>query len=353
MVEEEAVVRPNPRRRSAPVKVARSASASRTAQNNNAPGWWDKPRVVNRLADALGLFGLLILFLAAAYWLLSRPVFPVRSVLMTTPMKQVTSAQIAYAARSSIKGNFFTVDIEEVRNAFEKLPWVKSAQVRRIWPDTLELSIEEQKAVAYWMDAESKDFFLLNQFGGVFDASSAEAMPVLSGPEGSSERVLHAYKSYAPLVEPVGQLKVLAVNERQAWTITLDNGLELIVGREQSGLSIEQMLTRFATVYPSVKSKIAGRVMQVDLRYPSGFSLKNAHAIESSAATSEATPKPQGADANKREAVPAKPAPKTLPQGAPKAPVPKAGISVTQVKPPTPAIRTTAPSASTPKGMQP
>lgn len=273
---EEAVIRPAPRRKAATIKVE---AVARTPRRNQLPGWWDKPRLVNALADILGLFGLFVLLFAAGYWVLSRPVFPVRAVLIATPLGQVTSAQVSYAARSAIKGNFFTVDLVSVRSAFEKLPWVRRAEVRRIWPDTLELKIEEQEAVAYWMEPESGDTRLVNKQGEVFYASSANEMPVLSGAEGTTPRILKAYQDFAPLVRPLGRLAEVSMNERQAWTLKMDSGLSIVVGREQNGISIEQLLSRFTEVYANVKGRFPGKVALADLRYPSGFTLKSANAV--------------------------------------------------------------------------
>jgi cell division protein FtsQ len=67
----------------------------------------------------------------------------------------VTPTQIEYAARSAVAGNFFTVNLDAVRAAFEKLPWVRKAEVRRRWPDGLELAIEEHVAAARWKQADA------------------------------------------------------------------------------------------------------------------------------------------------------------------------------------------------------
>jgi cell division protein FtsQ len=83
-----------------------------------------------------------------------------------------------------LTGNFFTVNLDATRAAFERMPWVRSASLRRLWPDGVELSIEEHRAVARWtpQDGESR---LVNRQGEVFPpAPRTAAAP--DGPEGSA-----------------------------------------------------------------------------------------------------------------------------------------------------------------------
>ena len=54
------------------------------------------------------------------------------------------------AARAARVGKFFSVDLDAVRRAFESLPWVRKVEVRRLWPDRIEVSIEEHVALARW-----------------------------------------------------------------------------------------------------------------------------------------------------------------------------------------------------------
>ncbi len=73
------------------------------------------------------------------------------------------------------------------------------------------------------------------------------------------------------LFEPVGlKLEKLAQDERRAWWLTFDNGLEVYVGRER----FEERLRRLAQVYPKVLAAQADRIAVVDLRYVNGFAVR-------------------------------------------------------------------------------
>ncbi len=240
------------------------------------------------VSDVLMLFASIGLGWALVAWFLSRPLFPLREVLVLTPPTQVTESQLDYVARTAIRGNFFTVDLDALRATFEKLPWVRHAEVRRRWPDAIELRIEEHQAVAYWTVSESGDARLVNRQGEVFVAASNAAMPHLDGPQGSSARLLEHHAEYSRLLQPLGvQLSGLAMSARDAWQLTLDNGMVIMLGREQDKVPLRERLTRFIRLWPQVRQQLKAPVAIVDLRYPNGFALTLPEMAEKTASPSQ------------------------------------------------------------------
>ena len=75
---------------------------------------------------------------------------PVRTVLIEGELRYLERSRLAETASPHVSGGFFTVDVEGVRRAIAALPWVDHASVRRIWPDTLRIRVEEQVPVALW-----------------------------------------------------------------------------------------------------------------------------------------------------------------------------------------------------------
>lgn len=237
-------------------------------------GVWNRPALLNLVADLLLLFAALATAYAVFTWVLNRPLFPVREVIVTTPPARVTTAQIEFAARSAIRGNFFSVSLEEVRQAFEKLPWVRRAEVRRSWPDTLELRLEEHQAVAYWRVPDSEAVHLVNRQGEVFIASSNAAMPEFSGPQGSAAFLLARHHAWSEMVAPLQRrLTGLWLSAREAWRLQLDDGMVIVLGREQERAPLEQRLARFVATWPQAREKVGVQVAVADLRYPRGYAL--------------------------------------------------------------------------------
>ncbi|MBR0566667.1 cell division protein FtsQ/DivIB [Azoarcus sp. L1K30] len=226
------------------------------------------------------LFAAIGLGWALVTWFLSRPLFPLRELIVLTPPGQVTEAQLQYVARTAIRGNFFTIDLDSARSAFEKLPWVRRAEVRRRWPDGVELRLEEHQAVAYWTVAESGDTRLVNRQGEVFTASSDARMPSLAGPQGSAGLLLANYERYSKMLRPMGaNLVSLVLSAREAWQLKLDNGVLIVLGREQERAPLDARLARFVAAWPSVQASIGLQVAVADLRYPGGFALTPIDAV--------------------------------------------------------------------------
>jgi len=260
-----------------------AAPARKAGQRTNARddrGLWNRPALLDLFSDVLMLFAAIGLGWALVTWFLSRPLFPLRELVVLTPPGQVTEAQLQYVARTAIRGNFFTIELDSVRSAFEKLPWVRRAEVRRRWPDGIELRLEEHQAVAYWTSTESGDTRLVNRQGEVFTASSDASMPAFSGPQGSAATLLARYETYSGMLKPMGaSLKGLMLSAREAWQLKLDNGVLIVLGREQERAPLEARLKRFVAAWPEVRDSIGLQVAVADLRYPGGFALTPIDAV--------------------------------------------------------------------------
>jgi cell division protein FtsQ len=236
---------------------------------------------MNLIADLLFFAAALALGYAATLAVARLPFFPLREVVVGVPLREVTPTQIEYAARTAVAGNFFTVNLDAVRAAFEKLPWVRKAEVRRRWPDGLELGIEEHLAEARWKQADGAEVRLVNSEGEVFAAASNAALPLFVGPEGSAPAILERYRELVPLLEPLGRRpQSLALSPRQAWQLRLDDGVLLDLGRDQAKSRVNERLQRFTDVYGQATERLKARADVIDLRYPNGFAMRVARAGE-------------------------------------------------------------------------
>jgi cell division protein FtsQ len=227
---------------------------------------WDNPRLLNALAGFLVGLVVLAFALVGVNWLLRASPFPIRSIEVVTPLKNASGAQLQALLAREGRGNFFAAPIDPLRGAIERLPWVRSATIRRVWPDRLEIGIEEHVALARWgADA------LVNTYGERFAGSADEALPLFSGPAGSEAEVTRCYERFAVLVAPLkSPIERVVLSARHAWSLRLANGLQLTLGRDAD--LAEQRLGRFVEAYAS--SGASGVPQVVDLRYPNGFALR-------------------------------------------------------------------------------
>jgi len=248
--------------------------ANARARGREPVGVWDRPALLDLLSDLLMLFAAIVFGYALVIWFVTRPLFPLREVVVLTPPGQVTTAQVEYAARSAITGNFFSVNLEDVRTAFEKLPWVRRAEVRRRWPDAIELRLEEHQAVAYWTVSDSDEVHLVNRQGEVFVAASNATLPDFSGPQGSAAYLLARHREFSQMLEPLGRRLVsLWLSAREAWQLELDDGMVILLGRDQERVPIGSRLSRFVNAWPETRDILGVEVAVADLRYQRGFAL--------------------------------------------------------------------------------
>ncbi len=237
---------------------------------------WNKPHLLNAIADLLMLAASAALLAAAAVWLVRVPSLPVRQVVFVEALPHTQRLEIEQVLPGTLKGNFFSLNLEMVRGTLEKLPWVRKVDVRRIWPARLEVRIEEHRPVARWGDGRGE---LVNSYGEVFTAVLGDAelagLPLLAGPPGSSQEVLRRYSDLVGSFRTVGEKPVqVTLSPRLAWQLKLENGMLVDMGREQAKAPLGVRLQRFIEVYPETVAKRAIRPAVVDLRYPNGFAMR-------------------------------------------------------------------------------
>ena len=231
------------------------------------------------VANALLFAGVVGLGVALILALLRLPVLPVRQLTVVTPLNQVSSTQLEYTLLESVTGNFVTMNLDRVRNSMERLPWVRRAVVRRVWPDGLEVELEEHVAVARWKQGENSDMRLVNAQGELFSGPIRDGLPLLVGPPGRVGDVLARYREFSEVVAPMGQALVsVTLSSRDAWSLRLanegQNGLQVELGRDQAKSPLVQRLARFAAGAKEAQSRLPAPMAVADLRYPNGFAVR-------------------------------------------------------------------------------
>ena len=222
--------------------------------------------------------GLVVILAPAVWWIfdtLTDPGFmPVSAVRVDGEFKHQTRAQLHTAISHYTAGGFFSVDVDAVRRAALHLPWVASASVRRVWPDTLQVVVTEHKPLARWGTSA-----LLNDQGMVFAPpvdSFPPGLPQLAGPAGLQIAVMEQMARINVTLQPLRQqVQRLTLDERRAWSMTLNNGVELLLGRED----VDARLQRYIAAFPSALELRVGQLVTVDLRYTNGFAARWAPAV--------------------------------------------------------------------------
>jgi cell division protein FtsQ len=199
--------------------------------------------------------------------------FPLQEVVVRGDLKNVDRGELSNAL-DGIGGNFFAADLGAVRGRLEQVAWVRRVDARRVWPNRIEVQLEEHVAFARWGDNG-----LVNTFGEPFAAALAPALqaelPLFAGPAGTEGEVARRYRRFVELLAPLQATpERVVLTPRHAWQLRLSTGMYVELGRDGAE-RVEQRLERFVAAYPASLGQLGRtRFERVDLRYPNGFALR-------------------------------------------------------------------------------
>jgi cell division protein FtsQ len=233
-------------------------------------------RLMNHVTAAFVLVFVAMSLSAALSWLAKQPVFSLRTIQVDNELAHSNAATLRVNVASKLAGNFFTLDLASARHVFEGVPWIRQAVVRREFPDTLRVALQEHQAVAFW--GSDTDARLVNSFGEVFEVNQgdvdAEDLPLLKGPSGQAAQVLLGFNAVAPLFEKLDTtLSELELTHRGSWRAVLESGAVIEMGLG-SPADIQARVQRFVATVAQTSSKFDRNLESADLRYPNGYAIK-------------------------------------------------------------------------------
>jgi cell division protein FtsQ len=237
-------------------------------------------RLMNFTASALfTVFAFLVVGLLVSR--VSRhPAFAIGGIEVTGDLTHNTAVNLRANAVHRIQGSYFTVNLAQARAAFESVPWVRHAVVKRAFPNRLKVNLEEHRAMAFW-GAEG-DTQLVNGFGEVFEANSAgdiepEDLPRLLGPDGQAQLVWTTYRALQPVYAGADMtLEQLELTARGGWRARFDSGAEVELGRgtQTELLERSQRFLKTITQVAAHYERNPEALETADLRYPQGYAIR-------------------------------------------------------------------------------
>src|SRR5665811_2202035 len=102
------------------------------------------------IRDRLFLLLALLLVGALMLWASQNPVFAIRAISVTGDVTHNNALTLRANVAPRLNGTFLSMDLGATRLAFEAVPWVRRAVVKREFPNRLKVRLQEHKAVAYW-----------------------------------------------------------------------------------------------------------------------------------------------------------------------------------------------------------
>lgn len=236
-------------------------------------------KLMNIAASALFAVGMVLFAAAGAWWAVRHPLFSIAGITVQGEVTHNSAPTLRANVAPRLAGNFFTIDLAAARAAFESVPWVREAVVKREFPNRLRVLLREHHAVAFWGD--ESDSRLLNEQGEVFEANAGDVeqddLPSLAGPDEEGSQVLAMYRALKPMFETLDlRVQRLALTQRGNWQAELENGAVVELGRGNTA-EVGARTQRFLHTVTQVASRY-GRTPQAlvsaDLRYAEGYALR-------------------------------------------------------------------------------
>lgn len=233
-------------------------------------------RAMQQLAGVLFTLAALLGATAAVLWLVQRPVFDLRRIDVQADargeLRHVTASTVRAVVAGRLHGNFFTLRPEAARAVFEEVPWVARAAVRKVWPDRLQVTLIEHRALGLWDDGR-----LLSDAGRLFVANPGEAeiygrLVDFAGPPEAAAEAARRHAEFARLLAPLAlEVAELGVSERAAWRLRTLDGLAIELGRDEPVGRVSERMQRVAVLYPQLAATLGRAPTRIDARYDTGL----------------------------------------------------------------------------------
>lgn len=193
---------------------------------------------------------------------------PIHYVRIEGDLIHLDPLQVSRILQTHLKGGYLAIDLQGIEQEVRHCAWVDRIEAARVWPDTLQLKVIEQRPVAIWGGNS-----YLNQRGELFAPGILQShlgLPHLEGALGQEKRLL-AILSRLNQAWKSRSVKVinLTLSARMAWTLRFDNGLKIVFGKQDPLLATE----RLDKLLPRLGEKRFADLSLIDVRYTNGLAL--------------------------------------------------------------------------------
>jgi len=236
-------------------------------------------RLMNTTAAVLFVLGGVLVLALVLSWLVRLPAFAIRSVIVEGEVIHHNAITLRANVMPQLSGNFFTLDLQRARAAFEAVPWIRLAVVQRQFPNRLRVMLAEHQPIALWGDESGNA--MVNRQGQVFEAEADDQevsnLPRFKGPQGTSLQVMKMHAYLVPVFKAMDlQIELLELSPRGNWRVETHTGAQIELGRgtqEEIGQRLQlfwhtlsQVTARYGRTPTSLEA--------ADLRHVDGYALR-------------------------------------------------------------------------------
>ncbi len=227
---------------------------------------WHNYRLLNRISFFLVLTSICYFLFSVFSMALNSSIFDISTIRVSGQSQHISNKELISIVRGGFRGTFLNLDLADARSRVETLAWVENADLKRVWPNMIDIFVTERKPLANWSGGG-----LVDESGITFDGEYDKSLAILDGPEGTNEMIASVYSRIAPLVQNFGERVIrLEFSDRRSWSVQLSGGTLIQLGREEP----EARFHSFLQDLPFILEKVGSDISSVDLRYSDGYAVR-------------------------------------------------------------------------------
>lgn len=193
---------------------------------------------------------------------------PIKEVQVEGAFQFISAEALQEQIELYVQGSFLQLELADLKNQLEKNPWIDTVSIARVWPDKLNVRVVEQQPIAQW---GKKGF--LNMRGDIVEVEKTtkiQALPLLQGEDRYAQEIMSQYLRVGKLLAQQDMaLAAVELDETRAWTLTLQSGITIKLGRDRIWEKLQYLLT----AKNGDLAKDFHKIQVVDMRYPGGFAV--------------------------------------------------------------------------------
>ena len=195
--------------------------------------------------------------------------FPIKIISIESKLINSSKENIFKTTKNYLKTkSFFTMDINYLKEEIEKIDWVSIANIKRIYPSEVKITITEHSPVAIW----NNDYYL-NDKGKIFLANKIEGNFPLIISNSNRNNILFEYFSLfskGALENKINEkVKKIEENDIRSLSITLMSNITIMLGSK----NINEKIGIFFKAYKTLNSSDLKKIRYIDMRYSNGFAI--------------------------------------------------------------------------------
>ncbi|PIT70661.1 cell division protein FtsQ/DivIB [Bartonella tribocorum] len=175
--------------------------------------------------------------------------------------KRLAKQDILKILQLDVAPSIFTFDVEKARSLLEKQAWVQSANVQKIYPNRVRISIVEREPYAIWQHDGMMD--IVDNTGRVivpFKGKVVRGLPLVvgQGAQNAAKGFIQALSVYRPVYDRVRAF--VRVGDRR-WDLVLDNRMRVMLPENGALERLSSLVSSGA-----MQDLLSRDILSVDLR---------------------------------------------------------------------------------------